>query len=150
LNHNISKQLVTEAKILPAALVFEDLTNIRKSLNRQPRSKKERRKTNNWAFYQLKQYVSYKAAIAGVPVLSVPAAYTSKTCARCHHVHPEQGKSYRSGERYKCGNCGWKHNADINAGLVISQLGLCVTQPESSVMDCQLEGQLSLFPANLH
>lgn len=158
LNHNISKQLVTEAKEINAALVFEDLTNIRQSLNRKPRSKKERRKTapsaNNWAFYQLKQYVQYKAAIAGVPVLSVPPAYTSQTCARCHHVHPEKGKSYRSGERYKCGNCGWKHNADINAGIVISQLGAAVTSPESSVMDCILQrtcphvGQLSLFPIN--
>jgi len=145
LNHNISKQLVAEAKKLSAALVFEDLTDIRKSLNRKPRSKKERRKTNNWAFYQLKQYVSYKANIAGVPVFSVPAAYTSQTCARCHHVHPTEGKSYRSGERYKCGNCGWQHNADINAGLVISQLGASVSSPESSVMSCQLAGQLDLF-----
>jgi putative transposase len=150
LNHNISKQLVAEAKQLDSALVFEDLTNIRKSLNKQPRSKKERRKTNNWAFYQLKQYVLYKAAITGIPVLFVPPAYTSQTCARCHHVHPGQGKSYRSGERFKCGNCGWEHNADINAGIVISQLGMCVIHPESSVMDCQLEGQLSLLPVNLH
>lgn len=150
LNHNISKQLVTEAKESNAALVFEDLTNIRQSLNRKPRSKQERRKTNNWAFYQLKMFIAYKAAIAGVQVLSVPAAYTSQTCARCHHVHPEKGKSYRSGERFNCGNCGWKHNADINAGLIISQLGLVVTQPESSVMDCILSGQLSLFPINHH
>ena len=41
-------------------------------------------------------------------------------------------------------------NLDINAGIVISQLGAVVTSPESSVMDCQLEGQLSLFPVNLH
>ena len=150
INHNISKQLVTEAKRLDAALVFEDLTDIRKSLNRQPRSKKERRKTNNWSFYQLKQYVLYKAAIGGVPVFFVPPAYTSQTCARCHHIHPSKGKSYRSGERFKCGNCGWKHNADVNAGLVISQLGAAVINPESSVMSCQLEGQLNLFPTNLH
>ncbi|MGL5795976.1 MAG: zinc ribbon domain-containing protein, partial [Waterburya sp.] len=100
--------------------------------------------------YQLKMFVAYKAAIAGVQVLSVPAAYTSQTCARCHHVHPEKGKSYRGGERFNCGNCGWKHNADINAGLIISQLGLVVTQPESSVMDCILNGQLSLFLINHH
>lgn len=150
LNHNISKQLVTEARMISAALVFEDLTNIRQSLNRKPRSKKERRKTNNWAFSQLTQYVQYKAAIAGIPVLSVLPAYTSQTCARCHHVHPEKGKSYRSGERFSCGNCGWKHNADINAGIVISQLGAAVTSPKSSVMDCILVGQLSLFPINQH
>ena len=150
-NHNISKQLVAEAKRLDAALVFEDLTDIRQSLNKKPRSKKERRKTNNWAFYQLRLYVEYKALISGIPVLFVPPAYTSKTCARCHHIHPnEPNKSYRSGERYKCDNCGWKHNADVNAGIVISQLGAAVINPESSVMSCELEGQLSLFPIALH
>ncbi len=149
-NHNISKQLVAEAKQLKAALVFEDLTDIRKSLNKKPRSKKERRKTNNWAFYQLRLYVEYKALIAGVKTLFVLPAYTSQTCARCHHVHPERGKSYRRGEKYKCGNCGWEHNADINAGIVIAQLGAAVINPESSVMFCLLEGQLPLFPMNLN
>ena len=150
-NHNISKQLVAEAKQLNAALVFEDLTNIRKSLNKKPRSKKERLHTNNWAFYQLRLYVEYKALIAGIPVIFVPPAYTSKTCARCHHLHPEEPKkSYRRGEKYKCGNCRWEHNADINAGIVISQLGAAVINPESSVMSCQLEGQLNLLPIGLH
>ena len=165
LNHNIAKELVTEAKNTNSVLAFEDLKGIRQSLNKKPRSKKERRKTNNWAFYQLRQYVTYKAAIAGVEVVFVPPAYTSQTCARCHHVHPEKGKSYRSGERFKCGNCGWKHNADVNAGLVISQHGdwICrtkfgiphrqlsgvyVNHPEISGIACQLEGQLSLLPTN--
>lgn len=149
LNHNIAKELVTEAKQTQGALAFEDLKGIRQSLNKKPRSKKERRKTNNWAFYQLRQYVIYKAAIAGVEIVFVPPAYTSQTCARCHHVHPEKGKSYRSGERYKCGNCGWSHNADINAGLVISQLsGVYVNHPEISGIACQLEGQMSLLPMN--
>lgn len=93
--------------------------------------------------------VIYKAAIAGVEVVFVPPAYTSQTCALCHHVHPVKGKSYRSGERFKCGNCGWSHNADVNAGLVISQLsGVYVTHPEISGIACQLEGQLSLLPIN--
>ncbi len=149
-NHNISKQLVTEAKNIGAALVFEDLTNIRQSLNKKPRSKKERRKTNNWAFYSLRLHTAYKAKIAGVEFLLVPPAYTSKTCARCHHIHPVKGKSYRNGESFKCGNCGWQHNADVNAGIVISQLGAAVIDPESSVLTCQLGGQMSLFPIGLY
>jgi IS605 OrfB family transposase len=82
LNHNIGKQLVTEAKQVDTALAFEDLTGIRDSLNQKPRSKTERRRTNNWAFYQLRIFVNYKAAIAGVPVVFVPPAYTSQTCVR--------------------------------------------------------------------
>src|SRR5919199_1255205 len=147
-NHNISQELVTEARQLGAALVFEDLTNIRESLNQKPRTKEERRRTNNWAFFQLRLFVGYKAAIAGVQVVFVPPAYTSRTCSRCHHIHPEQGKSFRNGKRFKCGHCGFEHDADFNAAINIAQLGVVyVNQPEIPGITCLLEGQLSLFPA---
>lgn len=146
LNHNISKMLVEEAKQLGAALAFEDLTGIRDSLNQQLRSKTERRRTNNWAFYQLRLFVGYKSAIAGVPVVFVPPAYTSKTCSRCHHVHPVEGKSYRNGKKFKCGHCGFEHDADQNAANNIAALGVVyVNQPEIPGLTCSLEGQLSLF-----
>lgn len=145
LNHNISKQLVQFAKQQDAALAFEDLTGIRDSLNEKPRSKTERRRTNNWAFYQLRLFVNYKAAIAGVLVVFVPPAYTSQTCSRCHHVHPEKGKSYRTGKKFKCGHCGFEHDADINAACNIADLGVPVSNPESPGIACLLEGQLPLF-----
>jgi putative transposase len=147
LNHSISKQLVSEAKQGNTALAFEDLSGIRDSLNEQPRNKTERRRTNNWAFYKLRMFVQYKAVIAGVLVVFVPPAYTSKTCSRCGHVHPEtdRKKSYRSGKKFKCGHCGFEHDADINAAKNIAALGLPVSQPESPGMTCQLQGQMSLF-----
>ena len=148
LNHNISKQLVREAKQLNAALAFEDLTNIRQSLNQQPRNKTERRRTNNWAFYQLRVFVAYKAIIAGVRVVFVPPAYTSKSCSRCGHVHPETDRisSYRHGKKFKCGHCGFEHDADINAACNIAALGRSVSSPESPGFSCRLECQLDLFP----
>ncbi|WP_335220484.1 RNA-guided endonuclease InsQ/TnpB family protein [Nostoc sp.] len=146
LNHNISKQLVQDAKQSNSALAFEDLTNIRESLNQKPRSKTERRRTNNWAFYQLRLFVNYKANIAGVERVFVPPAYTSQTCSRCHHVHPVKGKSYRSNKSFKCGHCGFEHDADINAALNIAALGVSVNNPEVPGIACLLEGQLSLFP----
>jgi putative transposase len=151
LNHNISKQLIREAKELDAALAFEDLTNIRQSLNQQPRNKTERRRTNNWAFYQLRVFVAYKAIIAGVRVVFVPPAYTSKTCSRCGHVHPETDskKAYRHGKKFKCGHCGFEHDSDINAAINIAALGISVSNPESPGFSCRLEGQLSLFPPTL-
>ncbi len=147
LNHNISKQIVQEAKKTNAGLSFEDLTNIRESLNEKPRSKTERRRTNNWAFYQLRLFSQYKANIAGVPVVFVPPAYTSQTCSRCHHIHPQkdQGKSFRSGKSFKCGHCSFEHDADINAALNIAALGLTyVNQPEVPGITCLLEGQRTL------
>jgi len=144
-NHNISKQLVQDAKPSNSALAFEDLTGIRDSLNQKPRSKTERRRTNNWAFYQLRIFVKYKAAIAGVPVVFVPPAYTSQTCSRCRHIHPEKGKSYRNGKKFKCGHCGLEHDADVNAAINIADLAVPVSAPESPGMACLLEGQLPLF-----
>ncbi|WP_026103187.1 RNA-guided endonuclease InsQ/TnpB family protein [Pseudanabaena sp. PCC 6802] len=146
LNHNISKELVQVAKQSGAALVFEDLTNIRQSLNEKPRNKTERRRTNNWAFHQLRIFVQYKAAIAGVSVVFVPPGYTSQTCNRCGHIHPIKGKSYRSVKKFKCGYCGFEHDADVNAAMNIAALGLSfVSQPERPGMNCQLEGQIPLL-----
>lgn len=148
INHSISRQLINEAKAAGAALAFEDLTDIGKSLNTKPRSKTERRRTNNWAFYQLRMFVTYKSVLAGVEIVFVPPAYTSQTCSRCHHIHPSKGKSYRNGKVFKCGHCGLEADADWNAANNIATLGAVVNQPESSVMSCVLEGQLSLLVFN--
>ena len=130
INHNISRQLVDEAKRENAALAFEDLSGIRDSLNEKPRSKTERRRTNNWAFYQLRLFTNYKAVIAGVPVVFLPPAYTSKTCSRCHHLGERNGKSF------KCKNCGLEIDADINAALNIAALGATVNSPEIPGIAC--------------
>lgn len=139
INHVISKQLVSEAKQLNASLAFEDLKGINKNLNKQPRSKTERRRSNSWSFYQLQTFVQYKASIKGVPVIFVPPAYTSQTCHKCLHVHPVKGQSYRSGKSFKCGHCGYQGDADYNASNVISLLGASVSVPESSALFCSFE-----------
>lgn len=138
-NHNISKALVQDACLLNAAIAFEDLTGIRDSLNELPRNKTERRRTNNWAFYQLRLFTGYKAAITGIPVVFVPPAYTSKTCSRCHHIGNRNGKSF------KCEHCGLEIDADKNAANNISALGASVMCPEIPGITCALEGQLSLL-----
>lgn len=131
LNHTISRQLVDEAKSTGAALAFEDLTGIRQRA--KVRGKDQRRQHHSWAFYQLRQFTSYKALIAGVPVLLVNPAYTSKTCHQCLHIGHRDGKSFR------CENCGWHGDADFNAANVISLVGLSVTQPERSILACSLQ-----------
>ncbi|ABD02295.1 ISSoc1, transposase [Synechococcus sp. JA-2-3B'a(2-13)] len=139
-NHRISKAIVSRAKATNSAIALEDLTGIRERVNQQPRSKAERRRTNNWAFYQLRMFVVYKAAIAGVPVVLVPPAYTSQTCHRCLHIHPDPTQSYRSGKKFKCGHCGWEGDADLNGANVIALLGAAVNQPRGPWLACQLQG----------
>jgi putative transposase len=143
-NHRISKAIVSRAKATNSAIALEDLTGIRERVNQQPRSKTERRRANSWAFYQLRQFLEYKARVAGVPLILVPPAYTSQTCHRCLHIHPEQGKSYRSGKSFKCGHCGWEGDADLNGANVIALLGAVVNQPRGSGLFCSLVEQSRL------
>ncbi|URR35366.1 transposase [Thermosynechococcus sp. HN-54] len=139
LNHAISAAIVREAKALNAVIAIEDLMGIRERLNQQPRSKTERRRSNCWSFYQLRQFIEYKCLREGVRWVAVNPAYTSQTCHRCLHLHPEPSQSYGKGKKFACGHCGWQGDADLNGALVISLLGKCVTLAGSSGgLACQI------------
>jgi putative transposase len=143
-NHRISKAIVSRAKTTNSAIALEDLTGIRERVNQQPRSKTERRRANSWAFYQLRQFLEYKARVAGVSLVLVPPAYTSQTCHKCLHIHPDPAQSYRSGKSFKCGHCGWEGDADLNGANVIALLGAAVNQPRGSGLFCSLVEQSRL------
>jgi putative transposase len=143
-NHRISKAIVSRAKTTNSAIALEDLTGIRERVNQQPRSKTERRRANSWAFYQLRQFLEYKARVAGVSLILVPPAYTSQTCHKCLHIHPDPAQSYRSGKSFKCGHCGWEGDADLNGANVIALLGAAVNQPRGSGLFCSLVEQSRL------
>ncbi|MFY7805143.1 MAG: zinc ribbon domain-containing protein, partial [Limnoraphis robusta] len=85
--------------------------------------------SNSWAFYQLRQFLEYKGVQVGVEVVAVSPRYTSQTCHKCLHIHPKQGKSYRSNKTFKCGHCGWKGDADLNGAKMISIVGQSVSLP---------------------
>jgi putative transposase len=140
-NHRISKAIVSRAKATNSAIALEDLTGIRERVNQQPRSKTERRRANSWAFYQLRQFLEYKARVAGVSLVLVPPAYTSQTCHKCLHIHPDPAQSYRSGKSFKCGHCGWEGDADLNGANVIALLGAVVNQPRGPGLFCSLVEQ---------
>lgn len=57
-NHCISKKLVAKAKDTSSIIVLEDLSGIRE---RTTVPKAQRRKQHNWSFYQLRQFIDYKA-----------------------------------------------------------------------------------------
>ena len=129
-NHNISRQIIDRAKQLNAAVAIEDLTGIRQRTNKKPRNKTERRRSNSWAFYQLRQFLTYKSIKEGISILVQPPAYTSQTHYACLHI----GK--RSGKRFYCGHCDKHEDADFNAANVIGLLGAAVSQPVSSYLSC--------------
>lgn len=138
LNHTISKRIIETAKSQSAIVAIENLTGIRDRTNQQPRNKTERRRSNSWAFYQLRAFFEYKGIKEGVEVVAVNPAYTSQTCHRCNHI------GLRSDKRFKCGNCGWHGDADVNGAINISQLGaVFVSLPRGSKLACSLNRDVS-------
>ena len=137
-NHIISYQLVQKALTNNQVIALEDLTGIRESTNELPRTKTERRRSNSWSFYQLRFFLSYKCIKFGVKLVVVNPAYTSRTCHDCLHIHPELGKSYRSGKSFRCGHCGWSGDADLNGAINISALGATINSPGGSGLHCSL------------
>ena len=129
INHEISKQLVAYAKKHGLAIVFEVLKGIR---DRCRFHKGQRRALHSWAFYQLQQFVEYKAQSAGGRVLHVDPRYTSKTCADCLHV------GVRRQDDFSCKNCGQRSHADFNAARNIARFGLAVIRGEYSLLSCAL------------
>ena len=124
------------------AVAVEDLTGIRDRANTQPRCRAERRRSNGWAFAQLRAFIAYKAQASGVPVVVVPPRYTSQTCHDCLRI------GERSGKRFVCGNpaChlyGLATDADINGARVIARLGASFMRPSGPWLSCALDCKAS-------
>ena len=118
-NHVISKTIILDAKKSNSLVAIEDLTGIRDRTNQQPRNKTERRRSNSWAFFQLRTFLEYKGLMNGVEVVPVPPRYSSQTCHSCLYI------GWRSGKKFKCANgeCSWHGDADENASYVLSAIG---------------------------
>ena len=72
----------------------------------------------NWSYYQLQQYIEYKAEREGIKVRYIDPAYTSQTCARCGRIDKENRQTQ---EKFICTECGFELNADHNAAINIAR-----------------------------
>ncbi len=116
-NHCISKALVSTAQGTRRGIALENLQGIRNRAGQTVR-KRQRRVLHSWAFFQLRAFIAYKAALAGVRVVLVDPAYTSRTCSRCGHCEKANRKSQ---SKFVCRNpvCGYACHADLNAAMNI-------------------------------
>jgi len=126
-NHCISKALVQEAERSGRGIAVEDLTHIRK---RAKVRKSQRARHSSWAFAQLRDFLTYKANIAGVALAAVDPRYTSQACAECGHVE----RANRSGETFRCKACGHTDHADTNGARNIRKRAV-VNQPTVACVD---------------
>ena len=112
-NHEVSKAIVLEAIDQGAdTIVLEDLTHIRSHIKA---GKRVRPRLHRWAFRQLQTFIQYKAEAAGLRVLSVDPAYSSKTCSECDSL------GTRRKHRFSCSSCGRLAHSDRNAAVNLAK-----------------------------
>lgn len=123
-NHCISKHLIAKAKGTGRAIALENL----KGINRRTTVRKvQRRDRMSWSFAQLRQFIEYKATIAGVTVYLVDPRNTSRECIDCHHIDKRNRPSQAE---FLCVACGFAGHADHVAALNIRSRA-AVNQPHA-------------------
>ncbi|HAM40774.1 MAG TPA: transposase [Candidatus Omnitrophica bacterium] len=123
-NHVIAKTLVTTCKDTGRGLALENLQGVRERTRfRRP----QRARMAGWAFGQLRAFLQYKAALAGIPVAVVDPRNTSRTCSRCGHCEPANRKHQAT---FVCRHCAFSSHADINAAQNIGLRATCKPAPE--------------------
>jgi putative transposase len=128
-NHCLSKALVSTAKGTGRGIALEDLTHIRSRVNG---SRRQRRVLHSWSFFQLRAFIAYKAALAGVRVVYVNPAYTSQTCSACGHCEKANRKSQ---SKFLCRSCGYSAHADVNAAVNIRvRSRAAVNRPDAAAL----------------
>jgi IS605 OrfB family transposase len=121
-NHVISKQIVAEAERSGRGISIEDLKGIRE---RVKAGRKQRAVLHSWAFSQLRQFLTYKAARIGVALVTVDPRNTSRTCAQCGHCEKVNRPTQ---SEFRCRSCNHAAHADINAARNI-RAGALVNRP---------------------
>jgi IS605 OrfB family transposase len=123
-NHYISKAIVNKP--------FDVFALEKLEISREKKNgKRFNRLLGSWSPNELERFIAYKAESKGKLIVEVNPRHTSQRCCTCGFVHGWN----RHGLRFRCGNCGFELNADLNASRNIKVLGkseylrLLVNQP---------------------
>jgi putative transposase len=117
INHRIAKHLVQKAKNTRRGIALEDLRHIRQRTDARLR-KSQRNRHASWSFSQLRAFISYKAAMAGVCLHLVDPRYTSQMCSQCGHC---KRANRPDRDHFRCKQCGYEAPADYNGAVNISR-----------------------------
>ena len=111
-NHKISKAIVMFAVKNRASVINLEF------LKGYSKTQQSQFVLRNWSYYELQQFVEYKAKIEGIEVKYIDPYHTSQTCSICgNHA---KGQRINQAE-FECESCGEKMNADYNASRNIAK-----------------------------
>ncbi|MBX6312103.1 MAG: transposase [Isosphaeraceae bacterium] len=100
-NHVLAQRYVATAKGTGRGIALEQLQGgLRDRIT--ARGADQRHRLSGWAFFQLRQFLDYKARWAGVPVVYVDPHHTSRTCPECGHCEKANRKSQSVFEYRSC------------------------------------------------
>lgn len=100
-------------------IALEELSGIRE---RTVVRKSQRRQHSSWSFADLRAKITYKAQLAGLPIIAVDPRNTSRTCPECGCVDK---KNRLTQSKFSCVSCGFSGLADtIAAGIIARRVAV--------------------------
>lgn len=118
INHQLAKTLVQNYGE-NTLFVLENLSGV--SFERDDLPKALRNSNSSWAFYQLEQFLTYKAHLNNSEAIEVSAKYTSQRCPKCGII--KKANRHHEIHEYHCQNCDYCSNDDRIGAMNIQLLG---------------------------
>jgi len=135
-NHCISKQIV--------ALPFDTFVLEKLEVSSQTgKGKAFNTRIANWSWYQLEQFLIYKALLKGKKIEYVDARYTSQKCSVCGYVY-RGNRSKKNSSDFHCRRCGFRCHADLNASRNIKNNYIAMLGSASHMLSITQTPQLEL------
>jgi putative transposase len=153
--HKVSKAIVQRAKEKKAAIVFEDIKNIRRLYQRGNNQLRDYRfKMNSWSFYELKRQIEYKAQWEGIPVIIPTKGETRGTSQLCPRCGKRTQVARRDDVQHKrqlwCETCERWQDRDVVAVMNIARKGwLRFDHPQGVAGEAMVQESGSVTPVIL-
>ena len=118
--HRYTNNIIEKAKQTNSSVVIGNLRGIRNIWIKGKTGKKTRRKANRIPYGRIMSQLWYKGTLANIPVVFVNEAYTSQRCSLRGSVN----RLSREREVFKCRECGYQNQADLNGAINIGTIAL--------------------------
>ena len=117
---NLINQTINQMEFADVSeVVVERLKSVKK--NSRGKIRKEfNNKLQRWSYPKVLGKLLRVCEELGIKFTEVNPAYTSQTCSKCGSTHKES----RNGVNFRCVECGYAIDADYNAAINISRMGV--------------------------